>query len=70
MNKEFSVPSISCGHCVNAITREVSALQDVTKVGVDLQTKQVTVETSGQVPTDVIVAAINEAGYDDVTILN
>jgi copper chaperone CopZ len=37
--KEFVVSEVSCGHCVTAITKEVSG-------------------------------AINEAGYDEVTVLN
>ena len=70
MLKEFTVPAVSCGHCVKAITEEVGALQGVKKVDVDLNTKHVRVETEGEVPTEVIVGAINEAGYDEVSILN
>lgn len=60
----FEVPGISCGHCVDAISSEVSALDGVTAVDVDLETKIVTV-TGGH--HDAIVAAIDEAGYDVVT---
>ena len=70
MLKEFTVPAVSCGHCVKAITQEVGALQGVTRVDVDLNTKHVRVETDGQVSDAVIVDAINEAGYDEVSILN
>ncbi len=70
MVKEFTVPSVSCGHCVSAITKEVSALQGVKNVDVDLNTKHVRVEADNQVSTEAIVGAINEAGYDEVTILN
>lgn len=70
MIQEFTVPAISCDHCVSAITKEVSALQGVSKVDVDLNTKHVKVQTNGEVTTDTIVAAINEAGYADITILN
>jgi len=59
--QRFSVPGISCGHCVDAITSEVSPLEGVTSVDVDLETKVVTV-TGGD--RDAIVAAIDEAGYD------
>ncbi len=68
MTKEFTVPSISCQHCVNAITEEVSSLQGVHNVKVDLGSKRVRVEADEQVSTDAIVQAINEAGYDDVTV--
>ena len=57
----YNVPDISCGHCVSAITEQVSAVADVTSVDVDLDTKTVTVVGGGAVE---IVAAIDEAGYD------
>lgn len=60
-SKTFSVPDISCGHCVDAITKEVSPLPGVTAVDVDLEAKTVTV-TGGE--RHAIVAAIDEAGYD------
>jgi copper chaperone len=70
MNKEFTVPSMSCQHCVNAITKEVSNVQGVQKVQVDLGTKRVRVQADERVSTEALLEAINEAGYDDVTVLN
>ncbi len=57
----YSVPDISCEHCVSAITKEVTKVEGVTAVNVDLETKTVSV-TGGQ--SEAIVAAIDEAGYD------
>jgi copper chaperone len=68
--EQFQVPGVSCQHCINAITREVSALPGVQSVQVALDNKTVTVEHGEQVNTDQIVAAINEAGYDEVARLN
>ena len=70
MTTILSVPEISCQHCVNAITKEVSRLQGVHNVQVDLTTKRVSVDASEQVSPDQLVEAINEAGYDDVTVLS
>ncbi len=70
MTIELQVPSMSCQHCVNSITNEVSQVQGVQRVAVDLGTKKVSVEASQNVTPDVIVAAINEAGYEDATVLN
>lgn len=67
--EQFSVPDISCAHCVNAITKEVSALPGVAQVKVELSNKTVTVEHGPQVDTATIVAAINEAGFDQVAQL-
>ena len=43
-NKTFKVPSISCGHCVKTIEREVGELAGVTSVKADEISKMVTVE--------------------------
>jgi copper chaperone len=70
MTTILSVPEISCQHCVNAITKEVSRLQGVRNVQVDLATKRVSVDASEQVSSAQLVEAINEAGYDDVAVLS
>lgn len=59
--RTYSVPGISCDHCKRAIETEVSAVDGVSAVGVDVDAKLVTV-TGG--PDDAIRAAIDEAGYD------
>ena len=66
---ELIVPEISCQHCVNAITGEVSQLKGVQNVAVDLGTKHVRVDADASVTPAEVVAAVNEAGYDDVTVL-
>ena len=60
--RTFSVPTISCEHCVNAITGEVTKLTGVDAVTVDVENKIVTVV--GAASEQDIVAAIDEAGYD------
>jgi copper ion binding protein len=70
ITERFQVPDVSCQHCINAITKEVSVLPGVARVQVALDTKTVTVEHGEQVATDAIIAAINEAGYDEVARLN
>ena len=57
----LDVPSISCGHCKQAIESAVGAVPDVSAVEVDVDARTVTVV--GGV-TDGIVAAIAGAGYD------
>lgn len=63
-SRTFSVPDISCDHCVRAITDGVLPLDGVESVDVDLGAKTVTV-VGGEL--DTIVAAIDEAGYDIAT---
>ena len=52
---------MSCGHCVDAITAEVTKIDGVTDVAVDLEAKTVTVAGGTD---DAVVAAIDEAGFD------
>ena len=61
----YTVPDISCDHCKHAIEGEVSQVQGVASVEVDVKAKTVTV--SGE-PLDeqAILAAIDEAGYEVV----
>ena len=59
----YSVPDISCGHCRDAITREVSAVGGVESVDVDLKAKTVTV-VGAPLDEQAIIAAIDEAGYE------
>ncbi|MEP7115414.1 MAG: cation transporter [Ilumatobacteraceae bacterium] len=61
--ESFTVVGMSCGHCVAAVTSEVSKLVGVTKVDVDLSSGAVTVESDQPVDPEAFAAAIDEAGY-------
>ena len=61
VTRTYKVPAMSCDHCVQAITKEVSPLDGVTGVSIDLDTKIVTVEGGAD---QAIVDAIGEAGFD------
>lgn len=63
MTLRYQVPSISCGHCKQAIESGVTAVAGVSSVQVDIEAKTVTVEGAASA-TDV-AAAISAAGYDD-----
>ena len=59
----YTVPAMHCGHCERAVKEEVSAVDGVSEVAVDLDNKVVTV--TGQAFDDAAVrAAIAEAGYE------
>ena len=61
----YSVPGVSCGHCESAIVAEVSQIDEVVDVAVDLEAKTVTVTADDPVAIDAEVrAAIDEAGYE------
>jgi copper chaperone len=59
----YTVPGMRCGHCEAAVKQEISALQGIEGVVVDLSSKRVEVTGSG-LDDAAIRAAIEEAGYD------
>lgn len=59
--RTYSVPAISCDHCKRAIEGEVSKLDGVDLVDVDVQRREVRV--SGDVSDAAVRAAIDQAGY-------
>ncbi|MFC4058737.1 heavy-metal-associated domain-containing protein [Planomonospora corallina] len=60
----FSVPAVSCGHCVKAITESVGEVPGAGSVSVDFTAKTVVV-TGGADPA-AVREAIAEAGYETV----
>lgn len=59
----YTVTGMTCDHCVRSVTEEVSALDGVTGVSVDLPTGTVTVASGEEVGVDEVRAAVEEAGY-------
>jgi copper chaperone CopZ len=59
----YQVTGMTCGHCVQAVTREVSALAGVDLVDVDLATGALTLTSQSPLATDAVRAAVDEAGY-------
>ena len=62
----FLVPGMTCGHCTSAVTDELSKINGVTKVAVDLESKKVKIESDVAVDWQIIVDAIDEAGFEAV----
>jgi len=60
----YTVVGMTCGHCVNAVTEEVSQLPGVTGVDVDLASGGVTVTSEAPVDGSAVRAAVEEAGYE------
>jgi copper chaperone len=63
----YTVAGMSCGHCVAAVTEELTKLPGVTDVDVALETGRVTVESETPLDADAVRAAIDEAGYELVS---
>ncbi len=62
----YSVTGMTCSHCVAAVTEEVSRLDGVSAVDVDLNgggDSRVTVTSSAPLSLDAVREAVDEAGY-------
>jgi copper ion binding protein len=59
----FQVEGMTCDHCRNAVTTEVSAVSGVQAVAVDVEGGTVTVSADQPVEKSDIAAAVDEAGY-------
>lgn len=63
----LNVEGMSCSHCVNAVTKAVTALDGVAGVSVNLEEKTVTVDyDADEVSLESIKDSIEEEGYDVV----
>lgn len=63
--QSFAVTGMTCGHCTNAVSNELQALDGVTDVHVDLVaggTSTVTVTSQSPLEKDQVAAALDEAG--------
>ncbi len=60
----YRVPDVSCEHCVKAINGELTKIDGVSRVDVNLDSKMVTVEAADHVSDTLLRAGIDEAGYD------
>ena len=59
----YSVPGVHCAHCERAVVGEVTQVEGVSSVDVDLERKIVVVRGTA-LDDDAVRAAIDEAGYD------
>ncbi|WP_370947464.1 heavy-metal-associated domain-containing protein [Amycolatopsis sp. cg5] len=59
----FAVEGMTCQHCVASVTEEVSALDGVTAVQVDLASGALTITSTATLDPAAVRAAVDEAGY-------
>ena len=63
---DYAVRGMTCGHCASAVTEEVSKIENVEAVEIDLPTGGVTVTSDGPVDAEAFASAVDEAGYEVV----
>lgn len=59
----YDVVGMTCDHCVRSVTEEVSALEGVSAVDVDLASGKVHVTTREPITSEQVREAVAEAGY-------
>jgi copper chaperone CopZ len=60
----YTVTGMTCSHCVQAVTGELSTLPGVEDVKVDLSSGAVTVTSAAPLADEEVRAAVDEAGYE------
>ncbi len=68
MKKKIIVEGMSCGHCVNHVKVALEELKNVTSVDVNLEAKTAIIEINEEVKDADIKFAVEDAGYDVVSI--
>ena len=61
--QKFSVPNISCGHCVMTIQRELGEMEGVSKVEGDPNAKEISVDYDAPATVDKIKSTLKEINY-------
>lgn len=62
----YTVSGMTCGHCVQSVTEEVSAISGVSNVVVTLETGELKFEAAPAIADEVVADAVKEAGYEVV----
>ncbi len=61
---EYVVAGMSCEHCVTSVTNELTRMDGIMSVGVDLVSGRVAVTSARPLDESDVRAAIDEAGYE------
>lgn len=67
MHKTLVVSGMNCGHCAAHVERALNSVEGV-RAKVDLDKKTAFVEAAQEIPDDVLIEAVRNAGYDVVSI--
>ena len=59
----YTIPNISCKHCIHTITMELSEIEGVSKVDADLDSKSVTIDYEPPVTEQELKNTLIEINY-------
>jgi copper chaperone len=58
---EFTLPTMTCGHCVKTVTETVHRVDAAARLAIDLPTHKVQIESAQ--PAEAFAAALADEGY-------
>ena len=61
-SRTYAVAGMTCDHCAAAVASEVTKIEGISDVVVDL--KQGTLTFAGDIPREAVAEAVEEAGYE------
>ena len=67
MTFKFTVPEISCDHCKSTIINTLSSVDKIELVEVNIETKDVTLNSSEDIDLDLVKSLLDEQGYTVVS---
>ena len=68
MKKTINIKGMSCMRCVNHVTNELKKVEGVSDIQINLDEKKAVVEIEQCTSDDSLKAAVEEAGYEVVSI--
>ena len=63
IENSYLVTGMSCGHCAQSVTEELTEVPGVEDVTVDVETGRVQVRSTAPLDEAAVRAAVEEAGY-------
>ncbi len=70
MTKVIKIEGMSCGHCTGRVQKALEGMEGVASVVMSLEEKNATVTLNSEVSDDVLSAAVTEAGYEVINIVD
>lgn len=61
--RTYSIPGITCQHCVNTIEREIAEIEGVKAVKADIDGKSATIQWDSPATNEVVMDMLREIGY-------
>lgn len=66
MKNEIIVEGMTCAGCANTVKTKFEAVDGVKSVGVDLESKKITIESDSKIDKETLIAALSDTNYSIV----